>query len=75
MDELKNLGYNDISKDSQKDILIFRNKKTGLTIKANLYWGAFKKYMDETQVQIPFLYDEMQALCKLTKEYNRGEVL
>ncbi len=67
MEELKNIGYSVWRKYPKKEIIFLYDKKLNTIIRVNLYYGNYKKYNKKTKKQIPFIYDELRALCKLTE--------
>ena len=50
------------------ETIILYDKSSNNIIKVNLYYGTYKKYKKGTKKQVPFRYDELQSLCKLTEE-------
>ena len=64
---MKNIGYSILRKYPKKEIIFFCNKSLNTIIRVNLYWGNYKKYNIKTKKQIPFIYEEIRALYKLTE--------
>ena len=67
MEELKNIGYSVLRKYPKKEIIFFYNQDLNTIIRANFYWGTYKKYNAKTKKQEPFLSYELKALCKLNE--------
>ena len=68
MEVLENMGYSIFRKYRRKEIIFFYNKKTNEVIRVNLYYGTYRKYNKKTKKQIPFIFDELRCLCRLTEQ-------